>query len=255
MQLKYQYYYFKSVIPPETCQRIIDMGVSRMNSEREKGYKVEAHTHGDLQKSAVAGGSGTPQGEYTKQELKSQGIDLNNTYVRDSNVTWLNDQWLYELVHPLIHEANTKAGWGWQWDYSESFQFTEYKPGGFYSWHKDGASDKIGAYKRYIHGVTPYPLKPDGRLPEKYTTDPNMVGKVRKISMTINLNLPGEYEGGNLKFDYGPHNDGQRFYECEEIRPQGSVIIFPSFIDHTVTPVTSGTRYSLVLWTLGEPWK
>jgi len=255
MQLKYQYYYFKSAIPPETCQRIIDMGVARMEEEKAKGYSVEAYTHGDLQKGAVEDGHGAPQAEYTKQELKSQGIDLKKTYVRDSNVTWLNDQWLYELVHPLVHEANARAGWEWQWDYSESFQFTEYKPNGFYSWHKDGASDHPGAYKRYIYGVTPVPLKPDGRLPTQYTTDPNMIGKVRKLSVTINLNTPGEYEGGNLKFDYGPHTEGNRFYECEEIRPQGSVIVFPSFIDHTVTPVTKGTRYSLVLWNLGAPWK
>ena len=30
-----------------------------------------------------------------------------------------------------------------------------------------------------------------------------MVNKVRKLSITINLNEPGEYEGGNLKFDFG----------------------------------------------------
>jgi PKHD-type hydroxylase len=83
-----------------------------------------------------------------------------------------------------------------------------------------------------------------------------MVGKVRKLSLTINLNSPGDYEGGNLKFDFGMHCEKEnRFHECEEIRPQGSMVVFPSFVDHCVTPVTKGTRYSLVLWTLGEPWK
>jgi PKHD-type hydroxylase len=83
-----------------------------------------------------------------------------------------------------------------------------------------------------------------------------MIGKVRKISMTVNLNVPGEYEGGNLKFDYGMHTEkDRRFHECEEIRPQGSIIVFPSFLDHCVTPILSGTRYSLVLWSLGAPWK
>jgi PKHD-type hydroxylase len=98
-------------------------------------------------------------------------------------------------------------------------------------------------------------MKADGKLPEKYTTDPLMIGKVRKLSLTLNLNSPGDYEGGNLKFDYGFHSDGEQFHECEEIRPQGSVIIFPSFLDHCVTPVTAGTRYSLVLWSLGQPFK
>jgi PKHD-type hydroxylase len=88
-----------------------------------------------------------------------------------------------------------------------------------------------------------------------YTDNPNMVNKVRKISMTINLNAPGEYDGGNLKFDFGPHASGKRFHECEEIRPQGSIILFPSFVYHQVTPVTRGTRYSLVLWSLGWPFQ
>ena len=73
--------------------------------------------------------------------------------------------------------------------------------------------------------------------------------------MTINLTEPDDYKGGDLKFDFGPHADTKRYHECEEIRPQGSVIIFPSFIYHCVTPVTRGTRYSLVLWTLGDPFK
>jgi PKHD-type hydroxylase len=82
-----------------------------------------------------------------------------------------------------------------------------------------------------------------------------MINKVRKLSMTINLNEPGEYDGGNLKFDFGPHASGKRFHECEEIRPQGSIIVFPSFVYHQVTPVTRGTRYSLVLWSLGWPFQ
>jgi PKHD-type hydroxylase len=112
----------------------------------------------------------------------------------------------------------------------------------------------MGAFRRYIFGVTPEPLRDDGRLPNKYVTDNKMVGKIRKISMTINLNEPGDYDGGNLKFDFGHHAD-RRFHEVEEIRPQGSIIVFPSFLDHCVTPLTRGTRYSLVLWTVGEPWK
>ena len=88
-----------------------------------------------------------------------------------------------------------------------------------------------------------------------YTMNPDMVGKVRKLSVTINLNKPGEYEGGNLKFDFGPHAETKRFHEVEEIRPQGSIIVFPSYVHHQVTPVTKGTRYSMVLWSLGQPFK
>ena len=253
MQLKYSYYFFKSAIPPETCQRIIDLGLAKLEADKSKGLDVEAYTFGDRQKNALA--PDTPmQGELSRQELKKKGIS--DVYVRDSEVTWLSDRWLYELIHPLIKEANAKTGWNFEWDYSENFQFTVYNsPGGFYGWHKDGDSDNNGIYRRYIHGVTPLPMKEGGKFPDKYTTDSSMVGKVRKLSMTLNLNQPGDYEGGNLKFDFGHHTDGEQFHECEEIRPQGSMVVFPSFIDHCVTPVTKGTRYSLVLWSLGQPFK
>ena len=73
--------------------------------------------------------------------------------------------------------------------------------------------------------------------------------------MTLNLTTPDQYKGGNLKFDFGPHAGRGRFKTCKEIRDQGSMIIFPSFLHHQVTPVTSGTRYSLVIWSLGRPFR
>jgi len=100
------------------------------------------------------------------------------------------------------------------------------------------------------------PLKKDksGLLPI-FSEDNKKWGKVRKISMTLNLTDPKSYEGGNLKFDLGPHVKGDRLKVCDDSRSQGSLIIFPSFSYHCVTPVTSGTRYSLVLWLLGKPWQ
>lgn len=251
MQLKNSYYFFKSAISPETCDRIIDLGLTKMQEEESKGHSTEAYTFGNKEKKSMP--DSPPQGDLTVQDMEGQGVD--KFYVRDSNVSWLDQQWLYDLLTPFVEQANILAGWNWSWDYSENFQFTVYKPGQFYGWHRDGDSDHLGKYRRYLYGITPEPLTPDGKLPSGYVTDPKMVGKVRKLSMTINLNKPGEYEGGNLKFDFGPHAFGNRFHECEEIRPQGSIVVFPSFIDHCVTPVTQGTRYSLVLWALGEPWK
>ena len=37
----------------------------------------------------------------------------------------------------------------------------------------------------------------------------------------------------------------------QDIRDQGSVIVFDSRDFHRVTPVTKGTRYSIVCWTVG----
>ena len=171
--------------------------------------------------------------------------------IRDSEIAWLNNQWLFDRVYPFLHEANEKAGWRYQFDVSESFQFTKYHKGGFYGWHTDGQSCHFGKYKRFIPGVTQ--KNPDGSIPSHYTTSKDFIGKVRKLSATINLNKPGDYDGGNLKFDMGPHHP-KRYHTCTEIRPRGSVIVFPSHLYHQVTPVTEGTRYSLVMWNLGRPF-
>jgi PKHD-type hydroxylase len=44
-------------------------------------------------------------------------------------------------------------------------------------------------------------------------------------------------------------------HTVKEINEKGSIVIFPSFLYHAVEPVKQGTRYSLVIWFLGKPWK
>ncbi len=259
MQVQNSYYYFKSALTPDQCQRIIDLGLSQIDKIKKSGGSTDATTFGHNHKQAFEkkGKSVIPQGDKTIEDIKKDVGEKENIeqerYIRDSEISWLNDDWLYNLVHPFIRSANGQAGWKYEWDFSESFQFTKYTPGGFYGWHADGNSCNLGKYKRYIPGVSP--TTADGGIPTGYTNNPGMVGKVRKLSVTINLNKPGEYEGGNLKFDYGPHAGGKRFHEVTEIRPQGSIIVFPSWTYHQVTPITKGTRYSLVLWSLGQPFK
>ena len=254
MQVQNSYYWFESALTPDQCQKIIDLGVSEIERIKKAGGTAEATTFGDNHKQAMK--DAIPQSDKTIEEVKAEvGEDKNieqERYIRDSEISWLNDQWLYDLIHPFLRTANKNAGWKYEWDFSESFQFTKYGPGQFYGWHADGNSCHFGRYKRFIPGVSP--TTPDGRALKGYTDNPNMIGKVRKLSMTINLNKPGEYDGGNLKFDFGPHATGKRFHEVTEIRPQGSIIVFPSFTYHQVTPVTRGTRYSLVLWSLGQPF-
>ena len=55
---------------------------------------------------------------------------------------------------------------------------------------------------------------------------------------------------------YDPHlRDAKKHVvQCKEILSKGSIVVFPSFLWHRVKPVTSGTRYSLVLWNLGRPF-
>lgn len=249
MQLTHNYWFFQEAISPENCQKIIDLGVSELDRLNSIGENTDGVTAGNTEKGSM------PKAKPANELLRSQHDNPDNYYIRDSKVAWLNDKWLYDLITPFINEANLQANWKWNWDFCESFQFTVYKPEGFYNWHTDGGSDHNSKYQRYIYGISP-PMQKNGALPKGYVRNSNLVGKTRKISMTLNLNVPGEYEGGNLKFDFGPNSlKEDRIKECVEIRPQGSMIVFPSFLHHCVTPVTKGTRYSLVLWCVGEPWK
>lgn len=250
MELQNYYYWFKSALPKETCDKILSMGKAKLNQLENNGISTEAVTFGNNHKGAKP--NAAPQNETPLSEIKQE----NDVYVRDSNIAWLSEPWIYDTLYPYLNEANQKAGWNWEYDYSEPLQFTKYDKDQFYGWHTDGYSDTFSAYKRYIHGITPEKLLPDGKIPSGYAVDNKMVGKIRKISMTINLCEPEEYDGGELKFDFGLHRSQKdRFHICEEIRERGSIIVFPSFLRHCVTPVTKGTRYSLVMWTLGAPFK
>lgn len=238
------YYYFSSLLSHEECTKIIQLGNSK--------NLVAAHTNGEEQKSDD---SRISQKDLTISQLKNNNIKREDTYIRDSEVSWLNDKWLFDLIVPKILEANRLAGWNYDIDCYEDIQFTKYNsPGGFYGWHRDGNGDWPAVYKRYIPGVTNAKPKENGQPPNGYTTVHEQVGKVRKLSVTINLSDSNDYEGGLLKFDYGEHNDEQ-YHVCKEITPRGSMIVFPSYTPHCVTPVTKGTRYSLVVWCLGRPFK
>ena len=69
---------------------------------------------------------------------------------------------------------------------------------------------------------------------------------VRKISMTCLLSPEDQFEGGDLEL-MAP---GKR----AKLK-QGHAIIFASFLNHRVAPVTKGVRQSLVVWFGGEPFK
>jgi len=70
----------------------------------------------------------------------------------------------------------------------------------------------------------------------------------RKISISVQLSAPEDYEGGDLEF----------FFDGEPVkgeRARGALIAFPSFTLHRVAPVTRGTRWSLVAWIAGNRWR
>ena len=71
---------------------------------------------------------------------------------------------------------------------------------------------------------------------------------LRKISVSIQLSRAEDYEGGDLELMYGEQ-------PARMDRRRGAFIAFPSFLLHRVTPVTRGTRWSLVAWIMGSRWR
>ena len=280
------YYWFQSALTDEQCNSIIERGLSDMTlTEQKAGKKATDATTFDFRQKGgeVSNAGNVAANNLTTEGRRRKGIKDEDIYVRDTKVGWLADKWIYELIHPFIHEANQKANWNFEWDFSETCQFTVYHPGMFYAWHTDGGTrpyipfdptvkeqrrkDEKGEYvivkneegkelefdETYrdgkFKGVKRYVPAPG------FVDNPNQFWKTRKLSVTVNLTNPKHYKGGDLKFDLGPHAGGKRYHLCKEIRPRGSIIVFPSFIHHQVTPVTQGTRYSLVIWNLGKMFK
>mgnify|MGYP001177721879 FL=1 len=251
MNLHNQYYWFKEVIPHNVCDNIIRMGNKQIERIEKYGGDTSGTTRGGGEKTKNEGKVSAK--ELTpKEQLESGG----KYYARDSEVAWFNDQWLYDMVWPYLEEANKESGWNWDFDWAESFQFTKYKEGGLYNWHNDGGSDIHGEYILADEKMLEKCKDEKVSLPNLYTDDKTFEGKVRKISMTMNLTDPKEYDGGKLKFDLSKtHDSGVDIMEIDEINRKGSIVFFPSFMSHTITPITRGTRYSLVLWVLGKPWR
>ena len=188
------YYYFKNAIPSNVCNNIIDLG---LKSKIKKSLTLKEANYG----------------------IKDES--------RDSLNGELTNQWIYDMLYPYLDEANKSAGWNFEVDWSETLQFTVYKEGGHYHWHRDAGIDSSYAYKE--------------------DRGENFKGKIRKISMTLLLNDPKNFEGGDLEF-LGTETNKEAF------RQQGTCIIFPSFLAHKITKVKSGTRYAIVGWVHGPTY-
>lgn len=71
---------------------------------------------------------------------------------------------------------------------------------------------------------------------------------VRKLSLSLQLSDSDTYKGGDLELRFGDEPQKAN-------RERGMITLFPSWTLHRVTPVTDGTRYSLVAWISGPPFK
>jgi len=154
-----------------------------------------------------------------------------NSKRRDCKVHWISSEWIYNILNPFIQSANKQATWNFKWDWNEPSQFTVYDKNQFYGWHCDQAN-------------TPY------STPNKK----NFNNKVRKLSLTLQLTEPSEYEGGDFQFKWF-NGKKIKIETPKSAKELGTLIIFPSFIWHQITPITKGKRQSLVNWSIGNPFE
>lgn len=146
----------------------------------------------------------------------------NDTSIRDGQITWVTQDkhlYLFDEIWRLAKIAN--SDWfGFDLIQPECVQFSRYPAGqGFYHKHQD------------VFWLNSSPHH-------------------RKLTCVIQLSEPDQYTGGDLCL-----YDCEQFPNPEDIRSQGTVIFFPSFIFHEVAPVLTGERYSLVSWIYGPKWK
>lgn len=136
-----------------------------------------------------------------------------------------NKAFLISVDHhflPLNHDLHKKLSPLWEEaaeffkfdiDFVEPYELKRYPEGGFFSKHIDN-----------YHGLN---------LPTE-----------RKISMSIQLTDPSEYENGDLMLSY-----------VKLPKTRGTAIFFPSFYPHHVEKITKGTRWSVISWAWGPYWK
>jgi PKHD-type hydroxylase len=147
------------------------------------------------------------------------GVDKKKNVVRDSEIAWLypseETYWIYQRMTDIVTNLNDRFFKFDIFGSIEGFQFTKYTaPTGKYGKHIDCCAG----------------------------------GLTRKLSFTLQLSEPEEYDGGELCL-YFEDKPTITKKDC------GYVCLFPSYVLHEVKPVKQGIRYSLVTWLTGKPFK
>lgn len=160
----------------------------------------------------------------TLQKAVIGGRDSNSDYseLRESSVAWLpysqENSWLFDRMAWIARQLNGQFYKFDLYGFCEDMQFTVYRGEleGHYTWHVDAGTN---------NGMPP-----------------------RKFSLVLQLSNPEDFEGGDL----------QVFTSSEPAtitKKRGLIAAFPSYVLHRVTPVTSGVRKTLVIWTCGPAFK
>ena len=127
-----------------------------------------------------------------------------------------NNHWFGDLMYRHALLANAICRWDYNITGHENVQFAEYGEGQHYGWHTD-----------------------------TFTLSGNDFD--RKISVVCLLSEQEDFEGGEFLM---------RLYN--EYRPElkkGTLLAFPSILEHQVLPVTKGLRKSAVIWAYGPRFR
>jgi PKHD-type hydroxylase len=152
----------------------------------------------------------------------SQNKEINKN-IRRSDVAWVdvnqNSVWLWEKLTRVVADVNC--------------QFFKFNLSGCYE------PIQLGIYKESDQGHY------------DWHTDSSLIdcNAPRKLSMSLLLSDPSEFEGGELQIK--TNNDEIHTLGCVK----GRAWFFPSYTLHRVTPITKGVRRSLVLWVGGPEFK
>lgn len=163
-------------------------------------------------------------------DLKPGSIDTNDSINQNSHrksfVTFLRDPDITHMLLNLAKEVN-KSHFGFSlYDSKPDVQFTEYnsKYKGEYNWHMDTLFNE--------------------NIWE------------RKLSIVLQLSDPNDYEGGDFLISSSGEKTAENItLNDPQLKKQGSAILFPSFVQHKISPVTKGVRNSLVTWIDGPHWQ
>lgn len=152
------------------------------------------------------------------------GQNIDHDYRKSQN-SWihLTDEtiWLFETIGNIIRRMNSEVYNFDLFGFTEALQYTIYDGNNdHYEWHIDSHSQ----------------------------IDTSMISSPRKLSFSLQLSDPSEYEGGDILIKTG---------KDEEVikKEKGFMVMFPSFVLHKVTPVTKGVRKSLVGWVSGPAFR
>ena len=181
------------------------------------------------------------------------------------------DNELSLLTSNLVSIANDRANWKYKIDFQDPFQYLSYDVGGHYVPHVDGNLDQDYVWDDHRRNMSVDKIEDAYRL-----------GKIRKLSVIYVLNddfTGGEFAMYRLKANLD--TEAEKVWEnwrqeqqeqvgykeeggeepkvnsvvAEELiipLKAGDCIVFPSYIMHTVKPVTKGKRYSIVTWLGGD---